>query len=70
MGVPTIDAEGGLPPTVFISRHSKSSANSLHQTKMLVISNLNRKEGYTREDGWELKTWTRSHKMKRDDRHP
>ena len=37
---------------------------------MLIISNLNRKEGYTREDGWELKTCTRSLKMKHDDRHP
>jgi len=57
-GVPTVDARGRYLPTMFILRHSKSSANSPDQTKMLVISNFYRKEGYTKKDGWELKTWT------------
>lgn len=62
-GVPTVDAEGGFLPTMFILRHSKSSAKCSDQTRMRVIQNLHQRTGFTRQDGWEFKKWERELEM-------
>jgi hypothetical protein len=63
--VPIVDAEGTFLPMMFILKHSKSSDKFPDQTTMTVISNLNKKEGYTPQDGWHLDVWRRELTIKK-----
>ena len=45
---------------MFILKHSKSSDTDPDKTKMLVISNLFKKPGFRKEDGWDKFEWTRN----------
>jgi hypothetical protein len=63
--VPIVTAEGAFLPMMFILKHSKSSDKFPDQTTMRVVKNLNRKEGYTPQDGWHLETWRRSLTIKK-----
>jgi len=72
--IPTVRADGTFLPLMFILKHSKSSDSDPDQTKMLVISNLFKKPGFTRDDGWEKNEWTRkltmpNKKTKKDEMH-
>jgi len=58
-GVPIVDADGGFLPTFYILKHSRSSESNPDQTKMMVIRQLHKKPGYTVDDGWEEKEWSR-----------
>jgi hypothetical protein len=62
--IPTVRADGTFLPLMFILKHSKSSDSDPDQTKMLVISNLFKKPGFTRQDGWEKLEWTRKLSMR------
>ena len=57
--VPTINAVGTFLPVMFILKHAKSSELCPDQTSMRVIPFLQRKEGYTVNDGWDLLQWQR-----------
>ena len=52
--VMALNCQHGFYPHFFILRHSKSSFNQPDQTRMTIVSTLHKKEGYTRQDGWEL----------------
>ena len=52
-----VSSEGSFAPTMFIIKHSVSSEKKPDQTKMTVIPKLFKKEGFTIDDGWILKTW-------------
>ena len=52
-----VNSEGLFAPTMFIIKHSVSSEAKPDQTKMTVIPKLHKKEGFTINDGWLLKTW-------------
>ena len=52
-----VNSLGYFAPTMFIIKHSVSSEKRPDQTKMRVIPDLLKKDGFTPNDGWELKTW-------------
>ena len=55
---------GDFAPTMFIIKHSVSSENRPDQTKMRVIPDLLKKNGFTANDGWQLKTWVKEMTIK------
>ena len=58
-GIPLVIADGKLAPTMFIIKHSVSSAARADQTGMRVIPNLHKTVGFRQEDGWDMLTWER-----------
>ena len=58
-GIPLVIADGKLAPTMFIIKHSVSSAARADQTGMRVIPNLHKSVGFTVDDGWDMLTWER-----------
>ena len=57
-GALTVNALGAFLPTMFIMKHSKSSAVSPNQTGMRVVKNLHLNvDGFKKKDGWVQCTW-------------
>lgn len=54
-----VNAEGVFAPLMLIIKHSVSSEKKPDQTTMTVIRELNKKIGFTVNDGWKLKEWSR-----------
>jgi len=54
-----VAANGEFLPIFYIFKHSKSSENSPDQTRMSVITSLQKKQGFKQENGWELYIWER-----------
>ena len=54
-----VNAEGTFAPLMLIIKHSVSSETRPDQTGMTVIRDLNKKAGFTINDGWKLKEWSR-----------
>lgn len=52
-----VNAAGVFAPLMLILKHSVSSEKCPDQTKMLVIQNLHKVEGFREVDGWKLKVW-------------
>lgn len=53
-----VNAAGIQLPCMGILRHSKSSKQAPDQTKMRVVSDLLKINGFSEADGWYLKTWS------------
>ena len=54
-----VSGVGKFVPFYIIVRHSVSSDAWPDQRTMRVIPNLNKKAGFTENDGWFLKTWSK-----------
>jgi DDE superfamily endonuclease len=54
-----VSGEGKFAPLFIIIKHSVSSDARPDQRGMRVIPNLHSKPGFTQQDGWHLRTWTR-----------
>ena len=54
-----VNAEGAFASLMLIIKHSVSSEKRPDQTTMTVIRDLNKKDGFTINDGWKLKEWSR-----------
>ena len=54
-----VNAEGIFTPLMIIIKHSVSSEKRPDQTKMTVICDLHKKHGFTVNDGWMLKVWSK-----------
>ena len=54
-----VSAEGNFAPLMLIIKHSVCSEKKPDQTTMTVIRELNKKDGFTINDGWKLKEWSR-----------
>lgn len=54
-----VNSIGHFAPTMFIIKHSVSSEKRPDQTKMRVIPDFLKKNGFTPNDGWEMKTWVK-----------
>ena len=54
-----VNAEGDFAPLMLIIKHSVGSEKKTDQTTMTVIRDLNKKDGFTINDGWKLKEWSR-----------
>lgn len=63
-GLFALSSEGELLPAFLIIKHSKSSLSKPDQTTMTVKRNLSKQKGFRREDGWELKIWTKQLSIK------
>jgi len=54
-----IAGTGIFLPNMFIFKHSKSSQECPDQTRMNVIKNLHKHNGFTEADGWTQHIWSR-----------
>ena len=52
-----VSAEGTFAPLMIIIKHSVSSEKRPDQTTMTIVRDLNKKPGFTVNDGWKLKEW-------------
>ena len=52
-----VNALGQFAPLMLIIKHSVSSEARPDQTRMKVIPELYKKDGFTARDGWEIGTW-------------
>ena len=62
MRITAIVAVNGLgifAPLMMIIKHSTSSEAKPDQTKMTVIRELHKKDGFTAADGWTINVWTK-----------
>jgi hypothetical protein len=55
--LPVTNGLGYFAPLFFIIKHSKSSEECPDQTTMTVLNKLHKQQGFTVEDGWELKVF-------------
>lgn len=54
-----VNAVGQFAPLMLIIKHSVSSEARPDQTRMKVIPELFKKDGFKAEDGWEICTWAK-----------
>ena len=59
-----VNAEGIFAPLMLILKHSVSSEKRPDQTNMTVIRKMHQKHGFTVDDGWALKVWSREMTVK------